>query len=215
MQNKMIYWLLNIKLVLFKWLRYIRSKLFSVSEVLVINNDSIEDLTFRFVCIKILKYIQSSIQSMIYSLDYKIEKAHIIKNYPEGQKTIIIEKEELTVEELVNISEKVEDKKNCTMGKIIYMKFEIECPQNGIIDVKDYLIKYTDKTEEYAHTLRNILIFNGHEVDSEATVSIKTFNSGKLIHKTLSYDSIKNKHLLEFDNIEHSTTTNNINKIDK
>lgn len=202
MKDKIIYFLLNIKLFLSKWLRYVKSRLIGISEVKVIDeSNTVKYVTFRFMMIKLLKSIQTILQNLIQKLDDKIEKAHIIKNYPEGPKTIIVDKKNLKVEELVTIANTLSKEKDNRLGRAIFIKFDIECPINGNIDMREYLIKYRDIDGNYNHTINNILVFNNKDVSKDAMINIKTFSSGKLISKTLSYNDFKDKHLIEFNSL--------------
>ena len=94
------------------------------------------------------------------------------------------------------------DTKDDRMGSNIYMKFEVECPMNGKIDLKDYLIKYKDFDKTFSHTLNNILIFNNHKVTDDAIINIKRFSSGKIVLKSLAYNEFKDKQLVEFNRID-------------
>jgi hypothetical protein len=87
------------------------------------------------------------------------------------------------------------------MGNNIYMKFDLECPVNGTINLKDHLITYKDIDKLYSHTLDNVLTFNNLQASTDAKINIKIFSSGKLISKTLLYEDCKNRHLSEFNSI--------------
>jgi len=216
MNNTLILYLLQLKLYFFKIFRYIKSKIVGISEVIYLDaKNNTHSMMIRFTLIKFLKYIQRLLQILINKIDQRIYKAQIIKNYPEGQKTIIVcpkimNKEELKVCDLVEITNSMNESKDKRMGNTVYMKFEIQCPNNGSIDMKDYLIKYKDQDATYSHTLRNILIFNNKNVSDDAKINIKIFSSGKIINKTLEYNKVKNKHLIEFDSIDKIDYTNEI-----
>lgn len=208
MDNDIVIYFLKLKLYVFQFLRYMRSKIMGISEVIcLINGMEIHYMTFRFTIIKFLKYIQSLMQSLIDMLDERIHKAQLIKNYPDGQQTIIVcpkvvDKDELTITDLVNITNSMNETKDDRMGDNLYMKFEVECPTTGVIDLKGYLIKYKDLDKAYSHTLDNIMTFNNHQVTDDAIINIKTFLSGKIVTKSLAYGEFKDRHLVEFNSID-------------
>jgi hypothetical protein len=198
-KNNLIYWFLCTKLTLYKWLKYIRCKLIKISEVKILSNNELSYVTCRFMFIKILMYIESLIKNLINKLDQDIDKARVIQNYEDNQKTIIIDKTNLSISTLVkmlNDSEYNIELKN-TMNKTIYMNFEITCPENGIINMKDYLVKYHDPNKDHGHTSANILIFDEKQINNDATVFIKSFSSGKMVQKTVSFNEMKDNHLTE------------------
>jgi len=56
------------------------------------------------------------------------------------------------------------------MGNRVFMKFEIHVPNRDPECLKEYLIKYKDKNKDHHHTLKNILLFNGIDVDDERAI---------------------------------------------
>jgi hypothetical protein len=211
MKDIFIYYLLRIKLFFNNFLKFFKNKIITISEVKIVDsNNKISYVTLRFFLIKILVYFKLLIQNFINRLNIKLYTAHVIKNCLEGQKSIIKSSrkldEKIRLLDLITLLDKFNDKKDTQIEKIIFMKFEIECPINGNIDFKEYLIKYRDNDKEFDHTIKNILIFNGLKVDEKASVKIKAFSSGNFINKNLKYEEVKNKHLNDFINLEGITT---------
>lgn len=213
MREDILYYLLQMKMYLFKFCRYMRYRLVAISEVLCLIEGQTKYMTIRFTLIRILKYVQCLLQHFVNALDIKIEKAQILKNYPEGQQTIIIcpkiinnvndnvNNDNLMISDLVDVTNSISDIKDDRMGNYIYMKFELDCPVNGIINLKDHLITYKDIDKLYSHTIDNILTFNNIHISDQAKLNIKIFSSGKLISKSLTYEQYKDKHLSEINKL--------------
>lgn len=207
MKDDILYYLLQMKMYMFKALRYMRYRLIAISEVICMIDGQMRYMTARFAIIRILKYVQSLLQRFVNLLDANVQKAQLIKNYPDGQRTIIVcpktvDSHNLMISDIVDITNSMNDTKDDRMGSNIYMKFDLECPVNGTVNLKEHLITYKDFDRLYSHTLDNVLTFNGIQASSDAKINIKTFSSGKLVTKTLLYEDHKHRHLSEFSSIQ-------------
>jgi len=204
MKEEIIYYLLQMKMYIFKALRYIRYRLIAISEVICMIDGQMRYMTARFTIIRILKYVQSVLQRFVNILDANVQKAQLIKNYPDGQQTVIVcpktvDKHQLMISDIVDITNTMNETKDDRMGNNIYMKFELECPVNGTVNLKDHLITYKDIDKLYSHTLNNVLTFNNLQASTDAKINIKIFSSGKLITKSLLYEDCKDMHISEFN----------------
>ncbi len=207
MNNYIMVYLLKIKLYVSKVYRYAKSYLFSVSRVNIVDkNNNIRTITFRFLIVKLMTKFINILIRIRNKLDYEIHKAEIVRNHTNGNSSIIvcpktINKDNLTISDLTNFINSTNDKKDDTMDKCIFVKFEIDCPKFGKINLKEYLITYKDFDGNYSHTLKNILQFNNYDVSTDAEINIKIFNSGKLVAQSYKFDKVGDVHISKFHDI--------------
>ena len=108
MQSNIVYYLLQMKLQLNKTIRYVKSTLLSISDLIHIDeNNNIRNITIRFILIRFLRYIQYLFQILINMLNYNVHRVQLVKNYIDGQKTFIIcakNNEQLLITDILDIN---------------------------------------------------------------------------------------------------------------
>lgn len=218
MKTMMIF-LLKVKLYISIKYTHLKYLLFNISEFLAIindnnnNNDNNDNnnnnnvnkksLYFNYFIINIITKLINLLKRLRSKCDKKIDKVEIVKNYKDGNKKIIIcpktmNKNEMSITDVVKFIDNFDEKKSNNLGKKLFMKFEIDCPKFGKLNMKEYLIMYKDHENKYSHTIKNILLFNDHDISKDAKLDIKIFNCGKILNKSFLIKDVENDHISNF-----------------
>lgn len=203
----LFYNFLYFKVYLMKWLSSIYRFFIQTKNVTIYNNGIKHNIFIRYLIIRILNSFIIILKNFRNLFDVEVDKIQIIKNYYNGNKTMIIDSikhynNKITIKDVINYIHKKENIKNDLLGNKIFMKFELN-NKNKKICLKKYILIYKDYKKEYHNTLNNILLFNDINIndDDETVIILKFFKDGKIHDKEIKYESIKNKHINYFYNM--------------
>ena len=132
-------------------------------------------------------------------IDIKADKAQITKITQTGEKTIILEKDSLSLLDINNHLNIIQPDDN--MLKHVFLTFELENSENEKICLKKFLVQYKDFNEEYSHTIENILLFNDIESNENSMINVKMFKNIKMINLKIPIIDVRDKHINYFNNL--------------
>lgn len=135
------------------------------------------------------------LKQIINYFDIEFEKVKFVKQFPEGEQSIIIgsKNSKITLCDIVDDINK--SKKDRSINKI-YLKMLVNT-NNKKTCLKRCLIKYKDKDELYDHTLDNIATFEDIPVDDNSQIDVAFYKNKSLKSISLPYIEYKNKHINE------------------
>lgn len=213
-KNNILYFILIIKAKINLFFQSFLRIFLNTKKIEGISSDKKKNLYPRYLIVKLINNIIIGLKFIRNYFDVRADKIQIVKNYSNGDKTMILDskyywKNYVSIKDIINYIDK-NDKKNDKMLPCIIMKFELHNPDLSPICLKEHIIKYKDYTSEYHHTLHNIIMFNGINIDEKkAELKIVTFNKGKLITKKIPYYEIYNNHINYFYDANNFIENNN------
>jgi hypothetical protein len=186
--------------------RKIKNLLFDFYEVKIIFGEQQKSIFLKFLIISIffkftqfLDNIKIYIESIINKYDIDFEKIQITKVLPNKDKRIILEHNPDKKLCLVDIFKKIYcSNQTEEMMNSFHLKFELRKFRGKKISLKNYYIKYRDTDKEFNNSLKNILLFNNIEYNSEDEIYIKKFEKGQLVENIYKLNEIENMHINSF-----------------
>jgi len=162
------------------------------------NNQISQITTVRFLLYLLITKIINILNRLSDKINIEAEKVHVTKITYGGDITMILEKSmndsnnKITFNNLnKQLNVVVPDN---TMMKHILLNFDIVNDKN-ILNLKDYIMKYKDTTEQYTNTLQNILLFNNIHHNDNSIICIKLIKDRKMISSGIPLKDIHTKHI--------------------
>lgn len=163
--------------------------LFDVSEVKVYKDQEIQNYTARFYIIRTLRKFGSYSDSVINMIDVNGDKVHIHLKKVTGNKNIIVETDDLTLDQIVSELEKRSVSSDTVESKIV-VTFSIDSKC-----IKNITKNYKEVEPVNQHTLENILLFNDIPHSSESKLKLVYFEKGKMITIEVDLMDVKDLHI--------------------
>lgn len=163
----------------------------------------------RYAFIRGLQYAINSLVWLRNSFDLHTKKIQIVKNYDEGEKTMIVDADKLE-RDYITISDVIDHvdhrgKLDNVGRKPIFLKFELHAPNMDPTCLKEFIIRYNDHHGHHHHTLANILNFNKIDVPMEdAKIKIIKLDRGKRNILELSYNDVHDSHISYFFDLDRA-----------
>lgn len=153
----------------------------------------------KYLFYKFFSYIINLLEIIQNKFDIQAEKIQFTRIFPNGQKTIILDKNKygkshISFSDLNNYLTLTKfEQYDDTMINII-INFElISDTQN--IDLKKFLIPYKDQNRLIDNTLENILLFNQIPIPESGKIKIKTFQNGQPVINFYNLQTVLDKHI--------------------
>lgn len=164
---------------------------------------------WRYIFIRGVQYGINSLVWFRDLFDIKTKRLQIIKDYQEGERSIILdahklEKEYITISDIINKVDDLDriDDVNTQTSKPIFLKFELHLPDTDPICLKKYIQKYHNQGHHH-HTLKNILDFNELDIPVEdAKLKIIKMEKGKRNILEFSYNDVHHNHISYFFDLQ-------------
>lgn len=166
-----------------------KNKIFDISEVKVFNENEVEDYTYRFYFLRLLNY--TSFDRAVEYFDVKEGKVHLVKNDIRGEKSIIVDTENISLSEIINeLNYRTKHSTKIDKKIITSMKLNNNCVKNILLNYKEDIIKND-------HTIENILLTNNIKYNDESIIDIEYFELGKRYKKSFIVNDVKKTHINE------------------
>ena len=195
MKQFFIYYFLMLRGLFFTYYNKVRNHIFNVKKIETSANNQCKSIYMKYIMVYFLTKIIIMLNKLREYFNVKNDTIHIIKLNDEKQKIHYITDSSL-VESVVDMSKlnKKSDEFNGTIMTFeLRMKDKVHC-------LKQHLRKYGNK-EHNSHTLNNIALYNGfYHNDDTAEISVRLFNSGKIVSKTHKWNKVKDKHIKDLLN---------------
>lgn len=206
-KDNIIYYYLFLRNYINVWYWTLRRKISNIKELIIIRNGKPVGALWSFYFIRVIdKWINFLELMKLYSInfrnywDIKTEKAQVVKNYENGDQTIIIDsnllgKKNLSLHDIGVFLDHNANDKDESMVRNVFLKFEIYHDEKQPICMKDYAIKYKDSNEFHHHTIGNIIAFNDLDVHPDSEIRIRFMKNGAIISRTYSLEEIRDSHI--------------------
>lgn len=181
----------------------------NTESVKIVKNEeeSVNNVRCRYYLIYLIDLVRRHANTLKNFVDINADKIQIIKNYNGVQKTIIIDSKKmnskLTLSDALKYSSKISD---IDQHDKAFVRFMIHTPNNSKC-LKEYMLKYTDKSGEHHHTLDNIILFNKelcNSNNSDADDRFTTENCSNHIIEVVVFKNGKmNSHKFPFNKVRH------------
>ncbi|ARF09454.1 hypothetical protein Indivirus_1_77 [Indivirus ILV1] len=176
--------------------------LFNVKELKVNSNDKTYSVMWRYFFYNQLTGIISFFTFLRNKIDINFDKVHVTKMTMDGDKTIILEKNQnndLTLEHVDQIMHDI--KPDEAMLGCVFITFDLVNSENEKVCLKEYMIKYKDFDEKHSHTLENIFIFNDIPYSEDSKILIRVAKNRKISTHELRLREVNDKHINYFTNL--------------
>jgi hypothetical protein len=194
--NWIIPYYLTIKNNILNSYRYVIVNTLGFSE-LRITNTSNKFLILRYLLFNTFTYIIKQLCYLRCLIDVKSTKIHITKVTENGNQSIIIDKENVSFEDLNYVIQQMND--NNKMFPRVFLNLELINGEQRIC-LKSLIVKYKDLDNQHNNTIENILEFNEIPHSEESKVYIKFFRETdrKFITSMVNLGDIKKEHVNYF-----------------
>ena len=139
-------------------------------DVIGINNNNTLNVTYRYYCVVILKYLISILEYLIKLVDLKCDKIQIRRKVKETDIYLILDKsycynKTLTIPDICNyLTLQNETVNTIPLGNIV---LEINLhTNNNRVNIKDICNRYTESKVCGHHTFKNVMKFNNISYDN-------------------------------------------------
>jgi len=193
--TNLIYYYLTCKQYCTNWYNSFIISTFGFTDMKISINNNHHSITFRYFLFMVLTNIMGLFNKLRTMIDITTTKAHITRITENGEKTIILEKDNVSLCDINKHLEIIEP--SDSMLKQVFLIFELDNNDEKVC-LKKYLVQYKDFEEEYQHTLENILFFNSIKTNNNSKINVKMFKGAKMFNLQLPYIDIKNKHINYF-----------------
>jgi hypothetical protein len=195
-----IYYYLIGKQKIVNWYNSLIVYFLGYKECLMFTSDGLkQNISFRLLLYILLNKLSNYIAKLKNNIDIRADKIHITKMTYEGEKTIIIDKNMMVNQDTIifdNILDQLNNAKpDDTLSEHIILNLELINDENNKTCLKNFILKYKDKEEQYHHTLQNILIFNNISYNDDSSVEIKLIKDRKIVSKVIPIKEIHDKHI--------------------
>ena len=177
-------------------------------EVITGNTKNPVDVTFRYFTLRVLYYLvkilncsSTFLEYIKNKVDYNIDAVKIVKSTENGNKSIILHKQDapLLISDIIDyVDRKGVDKDGINS---IFLKFELANDANNLICLKNCLIEYKDKSEKHAHTLENILKFNSIEPTENSKINVIKYIGKEKKEYSFDYKIVCREHINYFNKL--------------
>lgn len=163
----------------------------------------IKDIRYKYYFVKLVDNLIRLLKSIRSSIDIKTDKIQVVKSYPEGSQTIILdseilERESVSLTDMIkHISNKGKEKSSS--NGTMFIKCELHDPPNKPICLKKFLLKYKDNEKYHHHTLRNIIYFNRLKISHpDSYIKLSYFENKRLVTREIPLKDITDNHISHF-----------------
>lgn len=189
--NNLIYFFLLIKSKFMYTQRYLTSYLFGFKELKLHPSNNMFIIP-RLILFNLLSRLRSYI-------DIKVDKLHITKVTENGDQSIILDKKDITFQD-VNDNLNIDIDKR--MNSHVFLTFCLVDQDDTKTCLKDLIIKYKDLDQKYNNTLKNILLFNGINYRDDSKVNLRFYKNNKFVSRDLLFRDICDEHITQIMNLE-------------
>ncbi len=198
--DNLIYYYLVGKQKMVNLYNYVIIKFIGFTDMRVISNNQQYNVIFRYFLFMCMTRLINMIYFMRNKIDIKAEKLHLTKITEKGEKTIILENSDITLNDVSNILQNVQPDEN--MLNCVFLTFELVNPNDNTICLKNLIVKYKESEEDYCHTLQNIFAFNDIKHFDDSIINVKMAKNRKIMSFNIPLKDVNDKHINHFINLE-------------
>lgn len=198
--DNLIYYYLTGKQKLVNFYNHIIIKFIGFTDMRVISGNKQYDVTFRYFLFACMTKLINGLYFIRSKIDIKAEKLHLTKITEKGEKSIILDNNNLTLNDVLNVLQNAQPDGN--MLNCIFLTFELVNPNDDTICLKNLIVKYKELEEDYCHTLKNIFEFNNIKYFDDSIINVKVAKNRKITSFNIPLNDVYNKHINYFIKLE-------------